>query len=126
MVKSFLESVPEVYRALYPAESDLLVKICNICCPETTVPILLMIKEVIQADVTYMKSPLDLRNQRAFAVKPGLSGMLDIARQTYRELTDYIHQYINGVGGTCSDYHKLSLGLQSSHSICLQNSIELQ
>ncbi|UKZ66454.1 uncharacterized protein TrAtP1_007628 [Trichoderma atroviride] len=97
MVKSFLESVPDIYRALYPAKSDLLVKIRTICCPETTVPILRMIKEVIEADVTYMKSPLDLRNQRTFAVKSGLSGLLDIARQTYKELTDYIHQYTNGV-----------------------------
>lgn len=111
MIKSFLESVPEIYRALYPAKSDLLVKIRNLCCPETTVPILLNIKKVIEADVTYMKSPLDLRNQRAFAVKSGLSGILDVARQTYKELTEVIHQYSDDVGGMCYDYHKLSLDL---------------
>lgn len=99
MIKSFLESVPEIYQALYPADCNLLVKIRNLCCPETTVPILLMIKKVIEADVTYMKSPLDLRNQRAFAVKSGISGMLDVARQTYKELTEYIGQYSTGVGG---------------------------
>lgn len=102
MIKSFLESVPDLYRALHPAKSDLLVKIRNLCQPETTVPILLNIKRVIEPDVTYMKSPLDLRNQRAFAVKSGISGMLDVARQTYRELTEAIHAYsdvINGMGG---------------------------
>ncbi|KAL7911829.1 muts domain V domain-containing protein [Trichoderma velutinum] len=93
MIKSFLESVPDLYRALHPAKSDLLVKIRNLCRPETTLPILLNIKRVIESDVTYMKSPLDLRNQRAFAVKSGISGMLDVARQTYRELTDAIHAY---------------------------------
>ncbi|PTB66869.1 DNA mismatch repair protein [Trichoderma citrinoviride] len=94
MIKSFLESVPELYRALHPAKSDLLVKIRNLCRPETTVPILLSIRKVIEADVTYMKSPLDLRNQRAFAVKSGISGMLDVARQTYRELTEVIHAHL--------------------------------
>ncbi|KAL5092472.1 hypothetical protein Trisim1_001725 [Trichoderma cf. simile WF8] len=93
MIKSFLESVPDLYRALHTAKSDLLVKIRNLCQPETTVPILLNIKRVIEPDVTYMKSPLDLRNQRAFAVKSGISGMLDVARQTYRELTEAIHAY---------------------------------
>ncbi|KAJ4854978.1 mutS domain V domain-containing protein [Trichoderma breve] len=75
MIKSFLESIR------------------NLCQPETTVPILLNIKRVIEPDVTYMESPLDLRNQRAFAVKSGISGMLDVARQTYRELTEAIHVY---------------------------------
>ncbi|ETS04648.1 hypothetical protein M419DRAFT_73388 [Trichoderma reesei RUT C-30] len=93
MIKSFLESVPELYRALHPAKSDLLIKIRNLCRPETTVPILLGIRKVIEADVTYMKSPLDQRNQRAFAVKSGISGMLDVARQTYRELTEVIHAH---------------------------------
>lgn len=99
VVKSFLESVPELYRALHPAKSDLLVKIRNLCRPETTVPILLGIRKVIEADVTYMKSPLDLRNQRAFAVKSGISGMLDVARQTYRELTEVIHAHSAEVSG---------------------------
>ncbi|KAL7960411.1 muts domain V domain-containing protein [Trichoderma compactum] len=100
MIKSFLESVPDLYRALHPAKSDLLVKIRNLCRPETTVPILLNIKRVIEPDVTYMKSPLDLRNQRAFAVKSGISGMLDVARQTYRELTDAIHAYSDHINET--------------------------
>ncbi|KAK4085152.1 uncharacterized protein Triagg1_142 [Trichoderma aggressivum f. europaeum] len=100
MIKSFLESIPDLYRALHPATSDLLVKIRNLCQPETTVPILLNIKRVIEPDVTYMKSPLDLRNQRAFAVKSGISGMLDVSRQTYRELTDAIHTYSDHINET--------------------------
>lgn len=126
MIKSFLESVPEIYQALHPAKSDLLVKVRNLCCPDMTVPILLMIKKVIEADVTYMKSPLDLRNQRAFAVKSGLSGILDVARQAYKELTEYINQYSTEIGGMYSNYHIPSLDFQSSHVICLQKLIGLQ
>ncbi|KAL7900244.1 muts domain V domain-containing protein [Trichoderma sp. SZMC 28014] len=98
MIKSFLESVRKIYQALHPARSDLLVKVRNLCCPDMTVPILLMIRKVIEADVTYMKSPLDLRNQRAFAVKSGINGFLDAARKGYTELTKHINKYSIDIG----------------------------
>jgi DNA mismatch repair protein MSH4 len=46
-----------------------------------------------------MKSALDLRNQRTFAVKAGLNGMLDVARQTYKELTEEIHKHLEALNG---------------------------
>ncbi|KAF7558757.1 hypothetical protein G7046_g5408 [Stylonectria norvegica] len=95
MVKSFLEAIPELHTALRPASSALLVKIRELCRPEITGRILATIRKTIEADVTYMKSPLDMRNQRTFAVKAGISGMLDVARQTYKELTEEIHQHVD-------------------------------
>lgn len=100
MMKSFLEAVPELHRALTPAQSALLVKIRDHCDPGVTGKVLASIREVIEGDVTYMKSPLDLRNQRTFAVKAGISGMLDVARQTYKELTEEIHQHVDEISGT--------------------------
>ncbi|KAK7427073.1 MutS protein msh4 [Neonectria magnoliae] len=95
MVKSFLEAIPELYAALEPATSALLVKIRDLCRPEIRRRTLDTIRKTIEADVTYMKSPLDMRNQRTFAVKAGISGMLDVARQTYKELTEEIHKHID-------------------------------
>ncbi|CAM1511954.1 Fc.00g094670.m01.CDS01 [Cosmosporella sp. VM-42] len=95
MVKSFLEAVPQLYTALRSATGPLLLKICDLCRPEITGRILETICRTVEADVTYMKSPLDLRNQRTFAVKAGISGMLDVARQTYKELTEEIHQHVD-------------------------------
>lgn len=100
MVKSFLEAIPELYNALNPAKSALLEKVRDLCRPELTGRILRIIRQTIEADVTYMKSPLDLRNQRTFAVKAGISGMLDVARQTYKELTEEIHQHVDELNGT--------------------------
>ncbi|WXC65904.1 hypothetical protein SNK03_011683 [Fusarium graminearum] len=108
MVKSFLEAIPELYTALGPATCDLLTKIRGRCCPEITGPILDKIRQTIEADVTYMKSALDLRNQRTFAVKAGINGMLDVARQTYKELTEEIHLHIDALNGT----HKLNATLR--------------
>lgn len=64
MIKGFLESVPELYNALVPAKSALLRKICDLCSPGVTQSILNNIHRVIEADVTYVRGPLDLRNQR--------------------------------------------------------------
>lgn len=99
MIKSFLEAMPELHIALSTAESDLLVKAARYCHPGITSPVLKEIREVIEADVTYMKSPLDQRNQRTFAVKAGINGMLDVARQGYKELTEEIHQHVDDING---------------------------
>ncbi|EXA01809.1 MutS protein msh4 [Fusarium oxysporum] len=95
MIKNFLESIPELHTALGPANSVLLTKVRELCRPEITSHSLNTIRQTIEADVTYMKSALDLRNQRTFAVKAGINGMLDVARQTYKELTEDIHQHID-------------------------------
>ena len=100
MMKSFLEAVPQLNKVLAPARSALLAKIRETCDLDTTGRILHRIRRVIEADVTYAKSPLALRNQRTFAVKAGISGMLDVARQTYKELTEQIHQHVHEINGT--------------------------
>lgn len=100
MMKKFLESVPKLHMALGPVQSALLAKIRELCRPEVTGLTLANIYRIIEADVTYMKSPLDLRNQRTFAVKSGVSGMLDVARQTYKELTEEVHRLVDEIKGT--------------------------
>jgi DNA mismatch repair protein MSH4 len=97
MIKGFLESVPDLHRALAPARGALLVKVRDLCRPEISGRILNDIRTAIEPDVTYSKSPLDLRNQRTFAVRAGISGMLDVARQTYKELTEEIHQHVEEI-----------------------------
>lgn len=101
LIKTFLESVPELFGALNGCKSALLLKIRDICHPDTLSPILSRIHIVIEGDVTYLTSPLDMRNQRTYAVKAGINGMLDVARQTYKELTNEIHLHVNDIEGKC-------------------------
>ncbi|KAF4445904.1 hypothetical protein F53441_10375 [Fusarium austroafricanum] len=108
MIKSFLESIPELYTALAPATSALLVKIRELCRPEITNQSLNRIRLTIEADVTYMKSALDLRNQRTFAVKAGINGMLDVSRQTYKELTEEVHKHLD----TLNEDYRLGANLR--------------
>jgi DNA mismatch repair protein MSH4 len=69
MVKSFVKSIRPIFEALGGARSDLLVVIRQNCQPDCIKQTLKYISEVVNEDVTYQKTPLDLRNQRTYAVK---------------------------------------------------------
>lgn len=99
LIKTFLESIKELYQALVGCKSALLLKIRDICDPDMTDPILTAICRVIEDDVTFMKSPLDMRNQRTYAVRAGINDMLDVSRQTYKELTEEVHLHVSDVEG---------------------------
>ena len=61
-------------------------------------PIQALIAEVINEDTTYAKQPLELRNQRTYAVKFGVNGLLDVARTTYKEATEDAYQHSTELG----------------------------
>lgn len=69
MLKSFVQLVPPLRETLTGIRSELLVTIREHCRPESTDPTVKLIREVINDDVTYQKTPLNLRNQRTYAVK---------------------------------------------------------
>lgn len=69
MLKSFVQAIPSLFETLAGARSDLLVMIRENCHPEKVNATMELIKEVINEDVTFQKTPLDLRNQRTYAVK---------------------------------------------------------
>lgn len=99
MVKSFLEAAKDLNAAMIPARAPLLVKIRDLCGLEKIASILQKLTTVMEPDVTYTKSALDLRNQRTFAVRSGISGILDVSRQAYKELTEEIHIYVEQLNG---------------------------
>lgn len=99
LIKNFVMAAPRVAQALFQAESILLVKARGLCQHEALSRILNMIQEVIEPDATYKSLPLDLRNQRTYAVKSGISGFLDVARQAYKELTESVHMHVSDING---------------------------
>ena len=101
MTKSFLRAIPDLYQSLRPAKSLLLTKIREHCQPEVSHAILAKINEVIETDAAFMKTPLDMRNQRTFAVRSEVSALLDVARQTYKELTEDVHAHVAQLNGEC-------------------------
>ncbi|KAI0125617.1 muts domain V [Xylariales sp. AK1849] len=97
MIKKFVLAVSPLFEALSSARTDLLQRIREICRPELIQPVVDLITNTINEDVTYVKSPLDMRHQRTYAIKSGVNGMLDVARQTYKEGTDDVHQHAEDI-----------------------------
>lgn len=46
----------------------------------------------------YAKSPLELRNQRTYAIKSGVNGLLDVARQTFKEASEDAYHHVEELG----------------------------
>lgn len=69
MIKSFLTTTLSLHEALIGAKSRLLVGVQDICRPAVSQPILDLINGTIDENATYAKNPLDLRDQRTYAVK---------------------------------------------------------
>lgn len=68
----------------------------------------LLISENINADVAYQSQPLDLRNQRTYAVRSGVNGLLDVARKTYDESCQEVYSLI----GHLNEEYELALDLK--------------
>ncbi|KAF2649594.1 hypothetical protein K491DRAFT_668687 [Lophiostoma macrostomum CBS 122681] len=93
MLKQFVGSVKPIYEALTGARSSMLNNIRELCSPENVDPVQDLIDSVINEDTTFAKQPLELRNQRTYAVKSGVNGLLDVARTTYKEATEDAYQH---------------------------------
>jgi DNA mismatch repair protein MSH4 len=69
MLKTFVQCIPPLFEALTGARSVLLATIRENCRSPAIDPTVQLIKEVINDDVNFANTPLDLRNQRTYAVK---------------------------------------------------------
>ena len=102
MLKQFVNSVSPVFEALTGAASAMLDNIRELCAPENMAPVQELIDRVINEDTTYARQPLELRNQRTYAVKSGVNGLLDVARTTYKEATEDAFQHATDLSGKMS------------------------
>lgn len=86
LLKQYVKSIHPIYEALGSVTSELLLSIFQVrakyvlfkelltgdsklCAPEMYVDIQTMIDDTINEDIAYQNQPLDLRNQRTYAVK---------------------------------------------------------
>ncbi|KAI1911266.1 MutS protein msh4 [Ophidiomyces ophidiicola] len=108
MLKTYVSSIRPIYEALTGAKCDLLVAIRNLCAPTQYEAIVSLLDSTLNTDVTYQSRPLDLRNQRTYAVKAGVNSLLDVARQTYKEANSDVNELARRLG----DAHGLALDLR--------------
>lgn len=114
MLKQFINLVNPIYEALTGARSWMLnnirevrkpavalvsrLTLVQLCAPENIRPVQDLIDAIINEDTAYARQPLELRNQRTYAVKSGVNGLLDVARMTYKEALEDAYQHVTELG----------------------------
>ncbi|KAL2135001.1 hypothetical protein VTI74DRAFT_10136 [Chaetomium olivicolor] len=102
MIKAYLAGIQAIHDALEVADctSQLCRWVLEQCGEQNTAPVGRLIEEAIEQDAIYSKVPIDIRNNRLWAVKAQPNSVLERARQLYRDLTNEIHQYVEELSKT--------------------------
>ncbi|KAK4156649.1 muts domain V-domain-containing protein [Chaetomidium leptoderma] len=102
MVKSYLGGIQAVHETLEAAgcTSRLCKWALGKCGQENIAPVAGLIEGAIEQDAIYSKAPIDIRNNRLWAVKAEPDGILEAARELYRDRTNDMHQYVEGLNKT--------------------------
>ncbi|WCJ25871.1 DNA mismatch repair protein MSH4 [Euphorbia peplus] len=96
LLKTALDALPMVLKVLKDAKSFLLGNVYKtICENKKYASIRQRIGEVIDEDVLHARVPFVARTQQCFAVKAGIDGLLDIARRTFCDTSEAIHNLAN-------------------------------
>ncbi|KAK6376393.1 MutS protein msh4 [Exophiala oligosperma] len=94
MLKTFVDSIAPIWRALGNSNCEELSNIHQLCSSENYAKVENIILETIDEDVHYSTKPTDLRNQRVYAIRAGVDSVLDVARQTYKEINEDVYRMV--------------------------------
>ncbi|KAK3309797.1 muts domain V-domain-containing protein [Chaetomium strumarium] len=102
MIKAYLGGVNAIRQTLEASNctSDLCKWVLEKCAPENTSAINELIESAVEEGATYSKAPIDVRNNRLWALKAEPNGVLERARQLYRDYTNELHQYVEELNKT--------------------------
>ncbi|KAL4570943.1 hypothetical protein LXL04_026608 [Taraxacum kok-saghyz] len=96
ILKTALDALPYLSKVLKDANSFLLANIySSVCENEKYGCIRKRIGEVIDEEVVEARVPFVARTQQCFAVKAGIDGLLDIARRSFCDTSQAIHNLAN-------------------------------
>jgi len=99
VLKSYVQSIGPIYEALRDARSDLLRNICLLCAPENYDAVTEMITRALNPDVRWASAPLELQNQRTYAVRSDVNNLLDVARTVYKEVRQDADEHCDELKG---------------------------
>ncbi|KAG0369469.1 MutS protein msh4 [Gamsiella multidivaricata] len=94
-LKHTLQSIRKVAEAMHSCQNRLLKTVHRLLTDFRLRKLGDLIDSVIEQNMVQEKTPVGLRNQRCFAVKAGCNGLLDVARQTYKETINDIFEAVN-------------------------------
>ncbi|KAL9433834.1 hypothetical protein AB3S75_028636 [Citrus x aurantiifolia] len=96
LLKTALDALPLLAKVLKDAQSFLLANIYrSVSENEKYASIRKRIGEVIDEDVLHARVPFVARTQQCFAIKAGIDGLLDIARRSFCDTSEAVHNLAN-------------------------------
>ncbi|KAG5524021.1 hypothetical protein RHGRI_030880 [Rhododendron griersonianum] len=96
LLKTALDALPLLSKVLKDANSFLLGNVyISVCKNDKYASIRKRIGEVIDEDVLHARVPFVAQTQQCFAVKAGIDGLLDIARRSFCDTSEAIHNLAN-------------------------------
>ncbi|XP_027193469.1 DNA mismatch repair protein MSH4 isoform X2 [Cicer arietinum] len=96
LLKTALDALPLLSKALKDAKSSLLSNIYKSVCENEKYDLIKKrIEEIIDEDVLHARVPFVACTQQCFAVKAGIDGLLDISRRSFCETSEAIHNLAN-------------------------------
>ncbi|KAK4239418.1 hypothetical protein C8A03DRAFT_42962 [Achaetomium macrosporum] len=106
MIKAYLGGVNAIRQTLEVSNctSDLCKWVLEKCALENTAPIAELIERTVEEGATYSKAPIDVRNNRLWALKAEPNGVLEQARELYRGFTNDLHQYVEELNKTFQEH----------------------
>ncbi|KAL2271389.1 hypothetical protein VTJ83DRAFT_760 [Remersonia thermophila] len=105
MIKAYLGGVEAVREALEGAActEKLFQWALDTCSQENLAPIISLIASSMELDAIYSKAPVDIRNNRLWAFKAEPKSVLEEFRMKYRDSTNDMHQYVEGISRTLQE-----------------------
>ncbi|KAM3364807.1 hypothetical protein ACQJBY_014893 [Aegilops geniculata] len=92
VLKTALDAIPFLSKVLKGANSFLLRNIYQTICENPKYGSMRKrIGEVIDEDVIHSRAPFVACTQQCFAIKPGIDGLLDVARRSFCDTSEAIH-----------------------------------
>ncbi|XP_068318795.1 DNA mismatch repair protein MSH4 [Pyrus communis] len=96
LLKTALDALPLLSKVLKDAKCFLLANVYqSVCENEKYAALRKRIGEVIDEDVLHARVSFVARTQQCFAVKAGIDGLLDIARRSFCDTSEAIHNLAN-------------------------------
>ncbi|KAJ3675546.1 hypothetical protein LUZ60_004588 [Juncus effusus] len=96
VLKTALDALPFLSKVLKDAKSSVLSNIFKTICENPKYSEMRQrIGEVIDEDVVHSRASFVARTQQCFAIKAGSDGLLDVARQSFCDTTQAIHDLAN-------------------------------
>ena len=87
-LKNTLKILPELASSLAQS-SDPIFQLISVNLNDESIPQCIReIARIIEEDIAFSRNTLYMQTQQCFAVKPGINGLLDVARRQYSDLVE--------------------------------------